>query len=140
MPPKLAPNKIKPTITRNPRRKMPLSNVVRDATEVSTVVEEVMEVTVNGVVSVVVAAVEHSTRILAKMSLASSLRQVRNLSPEAEVATEVVATEVATEAREVIEVVTAVPERAPVAATVPNRRVRLSLLSRASPRMKSERL
>ena len=119
---------------------MPLSNVVRDATEVSTVVEEVMEVTVNGVVSVVVAAVEHSTRILAKMSLASSLRQVRNLSPEAEVATEVVATEVAREAREVKEVVTAVQERAPVAATVPNRRVQLSLLSRASPRMKSERL
>ena len=65
---------------------------------------------------------------------------MRNLSPEAEVATGVVATEVATEAREVIEVVTAVPERAPVAATVPNRRVRLSLLSRASPRMRSERL
>lgn len=137
MPPKLAPNKMRLPITRNPRTKMPLSNVVRDATEVSTVVEVV---TANGVVSVVVAAVEDTTRILAKTSLASSPRQVRNPSPEAEVATEVVATEVATEAREVIEVVTAVPERAPVAATVPNRRVRLSLLSRASPRMRSERL
>lgn len=137
MPPKLAPNKMRLPITRNPRTKMPLSNVVRDATEVSTVVEVV---TANGVVSVVVAAVEDTTRILVKTSLASSPRQVRNPSPEAEVATGVVATEVATEAREVIEVVTAVPERAPVAATVPNRRVRLSLLSRASPRMRSERL
>ena len=137
MPPKLAPNKMRLPITRNPRTKMPLSNVVRDTTEVSTVVEVV---TANGVVSVEVAAVEDTTRILVKTSLASSPRQVRNLSPEAEVATGVVATEVATEAREVIEVVTAVPERAPVAATVPNRRVRLSLLSRASPRMRSERL
>ena len=68
MPPKLAPNKMRLPITRNPRTKMPLSNVVRDATEVSTVVEVV---TANGVVSVVVAAVEDTTRILVKTSLAS---------------------------------------------------------------------
>lgn len=122
-----------PTTKSRKTRVLP-SSAVRDATEVSTVAEVVTVVTASGVAeSVVVDTLELPKR----MSSALSLRLATSQDPTAaEGARIVVAIEAA---KEVVSAeVSVVPERAPEVAIARSRRVRLSLLSRASLPMTSE--
>lgn len=131
LPRKLFQNSPMLPTTKSQKTRVLLSSAVRDATEVST---EAEVVTVSGEAeSVVVDTLELQKR----MSSALSLRLATSQDPtEAEGARIVVAIEAA---KEVVSAeVSVVPERAPEVAIARSRRVRLSLLSRASLPMTSE--
>lgn len=133
--------KLLPPSRRVRRSRFRILEEVVAAEVASTVVAEAtastgVEATVNGVVETIttvsVVAVEVTTRALVRTRTVLSLRLARSPSPVAE------ATTAHAVAREVNAVATAAPEKAPVAVTAPERRARLSLLSRLSLRLSSE--